>query len=277
MISSRLAKFIIAIFFLAPSIASAAESYFITPSEMAVLPHFCYIKQFYGENKNHPEEQAIYDMLGADYVHMHHYCWGLNYANRADKNWGDKTLRSYELSLATKEFNYILSHVAPDFFMRPEIYLRLGKVLRHAGNPAEAAQNFLKAIEAKPDYIPAYLALSDFYKEAGNLTKALSLLEDGLKQDPSSRGLARRYKELGGKLPIPEINPVVTGASRPESLQAEPAESEKTAAETTTLPPQKNTPPEQKLPGETPQNKTGSPSNPWCRFCTDDVPLPAGK
>jgi len=277
MISYRKIIYIFAFSLLYPSIASAVESYYITPAEMAKLPRYCYLKQVYGEDKNHPEEQAIYDMLGVDYVHMHHYCWGLNYANRADSDWNDKVARSYRLQLAANNFNYVLAAATPGFFMRPEIHLQLGKVLLRAGKSAEAAQNFQKAIQIKPDYVPAYLALSDYYKQIGSPAKALSLLEDGLKQVPSSPSLARLYRKLGGKGPLPEVSPPVAETTQPQTQPPAPVETEKKAVGAADVTAPETSKPEPASPSEKPAEKIGSPSNPWCRFCTDDEVAPAGK
>lgn len=244
---------------------------------MAKLPRVCYLKQVYGNDTNHPEEQAIYDMLGGDYIHMHHYCWALNYANRADKHWNDKVALSYSLRNAAENFKYMLDHATPGFFMRPEIHLRLGKVLLRAKSPFEAEQNFQKAIQIKPDYVPAYLALSDFYKETGSLNKAISLLKEGLKHAPSSRSLARRYQELGGKLPLPEASPPVTETSQPVAQPPVPAVAEKNLAEADPVAASNTAMPEPSPTSNVPPEKIGSPSNPYCRFCTDDVPASTKK
>lgn len=244
---------------------------------MTKLPRFCYLKQAGTDAISRPGDQAITDMLGENYQHMHHYCWGVNWANRADRDWDNKIAQSYDLQVAAANFNYVLEHATPGFFMRPEIHLRLGKVLLRTNNHVEAAQNFLKAIQIKPDYVPAYLALSDFYKETGSLTQARSLLEEGLKQVPSSRILARHYQELGGKLPLPEAPPPATEASQPGTQPIGAIDAEKKVVEAAPVAAPHSSMHEQAPPSENPSEKIGTPSNPWCRFCTDAEPASAGK
>jgi len=53
-----------------------------------------------------------------------------------------------------------------------------------------------QAIEFKPDYWPAYAALSDYYSRIGDVGKAREWLEQGLSVAPNIDALKRRVAEL---------------------------------------------------------------------------------
>jgi len=124
----------------------------------------------------------------------------------------------------------------------------------------------------KLDTPDVYIAVADNYKESGNKTKALELVTEGLKINPDSKGLKRRYTELGGKLPYPEAVDKTTpvegskvenkpeeklGVEQPpREAASEVADADKPAAQIETIP-------------QVEPPKIGSPKNPYCRFCPD--------
>jgi hypothetical protein len=53
-----------------------------------------------------------------------------------------------------------------------------------------------RAIELKPQYWPPYVALSDYFKELGQIAVAREWLEKGLAAAPNAQPLLRRLAEL---------------------------------------------------------------------------------
>ena len=196
-----------------------------------------------------------------NWQHMHHYCDGLRFYSRAVSSTRDRNEFKHYIGESLNGLNYVLSHTTPDFYMRPEVIAKKARTLALAGRKAEAVSLYIGVVQQTPKYVPAYLYLADYYASSDR-KKALSLVSDGMRHNPGTKSLQRRYQELGGKLPYPEplkqTEPAVTEtppgaeqANNPEVLpQAGPAEN------TVTEP-------------DSDKPKIGSPKNPYCRFCPD--------
>lgn len=221
-----------------------------------------------------PAEVAMCEALGMPShggQYQGHYCEGLIHLNRAYSSIGDKRKMGYNLSVAIDNFNYELSRPAKANVKRGEVHVNKARALKLMGRNGEAAAEFNKALSYKLYTPDAYQALADHFREAGNKQKALEMVSEGLKHNPNSRGLKRRYTELGGKLPYPqelietpppeESNATGKPKDEPESIASEGGIAVETAD------------PKKPITNEpTPLNepaKIGSPKNPYCRFCPD--------
>lgn len=165
-----------------------------TTAELRMLPPYCTTKFTKGNNPRDPEVKRWLSILGENYQHIHHYCKGINYANRA--NAGGRHAASY-LKQSIHNYNYVLGHMTPGFVLLPELLVNRGKVLNRQNKTSEAIEDFMAAIKAKENYTPAYIALSDAYKDMGDREKARKVLEDGLQHKPNSKSLKRRLDKLG--------------------------------------------------------------------------------
>lgn len=77
-----------------------------TPAEMTMLPPEC-AARIGGDEAT---RQLWAQRLGPkNFLHLHHYCFGLNYNNRARLT-QDKGLRKYFLQRADANFDYVLEH-----------------------------------------------------------------------------------------------------------------------------------------------------------------------
>lgn len=87
-----------------------------TDSELEVLPEACTARI-----KGSKEVKAAWQMkLGAgNFLHLHHYCFGLNYINRARMTM-DKSRKLYLLQRGLANFNYVLTHWPADSPLRPD-------------------------------------------------------------------------------------------------------------------------------------------------------------
>jgi len=205
-----------------------------------------------------------------------HYCDGYRFIDRAYSAMGNKRDMKYYLEVAINSFDYELSHTKEDDIRRDirrgEAHLGKARALKLMGRNAEAAAEFNKALRYKPDSQDIYQALVDYYQEAGNKQKALEMATEGLKRNPNSKGLKRRYTELGGKLPYPEA---VDKAMPAEEVRAEikPVVKLEAAPSSGVTTGQASDPTKLTAPiGPTPETESptfGSPKNPYCRFCTD--------
>ena len=269
-----------------PALAGVLDP--LTREELAMMPPYCtaLIGKHIGlpQPQDSPLRNTIPDGCGS----LHHYCFGLQSLIRVDRSRGVE--QKYWLSQAIGHFKERSSgwegSTCP---LRPEAYTNLGKALlrQNKALAGQAVANFNKALDLRPDYVPAYLALSDAYLSLGKKGEALNAAAQGLKYLPDSKGLLRRFKELGGKTPPTPVAaaqpaaPKVTAGQQATPGQtsepgAAPQQSSGAGANSEHPAPIKDTSPgksdaehpaTQQAPGEAGETKIGTPTNPYCRFC----------
>lgn len=242
-------KFWIAPLILMSMPAHAVQPYAATPAEQAMC------------------DARVYSRLGArdqNTMHMHHYCDGLRLLDRAYAAMGDKQKMRHNLNRSVGNFDYVLSHTQEDYFMRGEVHVGKARALKLMGKRAEAVSEFHKALRYSLESPDVYVALADHYQETGDKQKALEMATEGLKRNPGSKGLKRRYTEFGGKLPYPEpIQNSPVEMAKPVTQAVEnPPKVEPTASADPTKPLTESA-------DKSTEPKIGSPNNPYCRFCPD--------
>lgn len=201
---------------------------------------------------------------------FHHYCWA-EIARYRYYRAKDKATRDDMAEAMVADLQFVLtkrSLLPPNWPYLPKIIVALGEGQLMAGRNAEAVQSFARAIEQDKKYAPAYHALADFWIKAGDKAKALDTVTEGLKHQPDNAGLRKRYKELGGKAPLPPPSSTKGsgkaqegGGSGKEGAPAQGTTPKKTAAPVDTAP----KPVRAKPVPEAEDLKRQA--NPYCRFC----------
>lgn len=170
------------------------------PREVARLPRYCIYTQLFRDTVPGGSDAAEIErwkrVFGPTYLALHHYCWGLMKTNRAFFHTQKAEVRNFYLESAVGEFDYVLRHATPDFVLLPEILTKKGEHLIRLGKAPAGTTELLRAIEAKPDYWPPYVVLSDHYRNTGDLTTARELLERALSFSPDAKVLKTRLREL---------------------------------------------------------------------------------
>lgn len=241
--------------------AAAVESWAPTDAEMASLPPYCKARMKSGQGS--PDYKMWEQTLGKDFLHTHHYCAGINFINRYYRARSQQD-KSFILNSALGTLTYMVEHASPDYSLMPDVYLSRGLTYSLMKRPGEAMADMQKAIELNPRQVKAYNVLADYYAGTGQKAKALETVTAGLRHNPGTKSLQRRYQDLGGKLPYPassEPDPAEFEAVKPEERSAVPAD---LPADTPTEPagaPASG--------AEAPRPQIGSPTNPYCRFCPD--------
>ena len=179
--------------------ATAQRQY--DPKVFAMLPPYCKYTQVYQQTVpggNDPTQIERWKLIMGpnNFLHMHHYCWGLEDVNRALYFSSTKQERDHQLYQSVSEFDYVIARVAPDFALMPEILTRRGESLLRLGDSPRAVLDLNRAIELKPDHWPPYAAMSDYYKSLGDLQSAREWAEKGLAAAPGTKALERRLAEL---------------------------------------------------------------------------------
>jgi tetratricopeptide (TPR) repeat protein len=184
----------------ATAVAQATQ-YQFDSKQLALLPPYCKHTQIFRENVlggNDPHQiERWTSVLGAaNFLHLHHYCAGLENTNRALYSSSTNFDRNRELRTSLTEFDYVLARVSPDFALLPEILTKRGENLLRLGDGPQGLLDLNRAIELKPDHWPPYAALSDYYKGLGDVRSAREWAEKGLAAAPGTRALQRRLAEL---------------------------------------------------------------------------------
>jgi tetratricopeptide (TPR) repeat protein len=172
----------------------------LDPREVSLLPRYCIYTQIFNTKvlagKNPEEIKRWSNLLGPGFLSLHHYCWGLMRTNRALFLTKDKQTREFYLDTSIDEFNYVIRNSPPDFVLLPEILTKKGENLIRRGKGPLGAVELQRAIELKPDYWPPYLALSDYFRDIGNLRQAKQMAQQGLEKAPDATILKRRIESL---------------------------------------------------------------------------------
>ncbi|MHB1083824.1 MAG: tetratricopeptide repeat protein [Thiobacillus sp.] len=247
--------------------AFATETGYPTDSELRSLHPYCTALLRGGSKSDEYKYWA--GIVGPGFGHAHHFCQGLNLINRYYRATSAYD-RKYYLGASLPEFGYMIKHAEPTSSLMPEVYLGRGTALWKLGRNGEAVADFLKAQELNPKFPRTYATLIEFYMENKLKAKALDTATEGLKQNPDSKMLQRRYVELGGEKPFPEPYqaaasevppPAKSGDDAPpvtpqEASSTKEAGTDQAPAETETATAPAPPPP-----------AIGAPDNPWCRFC----------
>ena len=72
---------------------------------------------------------------------------------------------------------------------RPESHFDLGIVYAERADTASAEQEFRHALKLQPDFVPAYVNLSDMYRSIGRDDDAAKLIDEGLRVTPNNASL----------------------------------------------------------------------------------------
>lgn len=129
-----------------PVTAQAQHRIRPTPQEMLLLPEYCKVRLTYKQDTNSPYVIKWMKILGKEnYIHMHHYCFGLTAAQRADSPEMSDVDRKGNLKRAISELEYVMTRATPNFVLWPDLYSNYGRIQLLLGNTHEADVAFQRA------------------------------------------------------------------------------------------------------------------------------------
>lgn len=142
------------------------------------------------------------DPRDPDWVHMHHYCQGLRFYQRAQRTRNDDAQFRHNLANSIDGYDYVLRQTKKTFRMRPEVLVMRGRTLELMSQDKEAAMQYFEALELDANFSMAYGALGNLLARQGQKSEALKILGEGLRRKPNNRYLQARYAAIsGGALP----------------------------------------------------------------------------
>lgn len=177
----------------------------VTKEQYRLLPPYCQNQEHVAPLLYQPTAEGEWRRrLGRDYLHIHHYCWGLVHLLNAYKLGITSGKGRFQFEEAVDDFqfsiNATLTHrgSSPGTALLPEMYTKMGEAqlaLRDYQN-AEAA--FRSAWELNPSYAPPYVWWAQFLFKHGKTNEALAIAEEGIKNAPGSKSLAKLIEEIKG-------------------------------------------------------------------------------
>lgn len=198
-----------------------------TDQDFALYPPFCRARI-----ERQPKELVDYwtQRLGPkNYLHIHHFCFGLKALNLAYANLNNKQQREFMANAVVGNFNYIIDSTERTFYLRPDAYVNLGRGHLLRGEYDVARQKFYEALKLNPKLVDAWVAMSDMYYQAGKKSEALSVLLQASEYCGENKKIDLRIAEMRAAgikpavieaLPIPkptEAPPAAEGAAAPEA------------------------------------------------------------
>lgn len=165
--------------------AQALLPFGATPEEKKALPAYC--------RGSKPKIPTYY---------LNHYCYGLNFVNRANRSFSNQKEEKAYLGSAMGEFEAAIGHTEQrNADGRYNAYLgivsrSLGEVYERLGKRFDAISAYQKSIRYLPKQTQAYSRLSEIYKKLGMNKEAREILVQGLKQVPKSKSLKRKLTKL---------------------------------------------------------------------------------
>jgi tetratricopeptide (TPR) repeat protein len=177
-----------------------------TWGQLAVLPEYCKDTQgtvWDTRGNGGPESPNLpkwLSLMGEDFFHVHHYCYGLRNLLQAQAV-GDGTPAGRQLlGKAIGEFTYMIKACQATMPLMPEIYLKRGETFLRLGDVLEAKSAFERSRELKPDYWPAYTRWADSLVGFKQFEAAKKLLLEGLNHSPDEPELRKRLAALEARV-----------------------------------------------------------------------------
>lgn len=177
----------------------------ITKEQYQLLPPYCRNQGFVAPQLYRPDRETEWKRrLGKDYIHIHHYCWGLVHMLNAYKLGGASRKGMFEFEQAVDDFHFSINSTlayggtSPGMTLLPEMYTKLGEAHLALRDYRNAEIAFRSSWELNPSYAPPYVWWAQFLLRHGKIGEALAVAEEGKKNAPDSKSLAKLIDEIKG-------------------------------------------------------------------------------
>lgn len=193
-------RLFLSLWVLASSAPALAQLDNISPGELALTSEYCPDTQTfagkYTTGAVAERQRKWVSMMGETFWTMHHYCWAQVAWIRATQAGVSPQTRDGLLRGAISDIYYVINHAPADYVLMPELLTRIGEYYTRIGNASQASAHFQRAIDAKADYWPPYVRLADIYLQLGERTKALEIIDAGLRHVPGNAQLTESRSRI---------------------------------------------------------------------------------
>jgi hypothetical protein len=169
-----------------------------TETEIRLMPEYCRHAQTIMESWGTRDEQLQWEQkLGEGFAHIHHHCWALGYMQRAMRTI-DRVERGRLYRSAIQDSSYVVRNVRDknSFVLMPDVYIVRAKAYAGLREDEEALADFNAARSLNPRYVRTYLEWATVLNIREQKAAARKVVEEGLRNVPESKALARMLKEL---------------------------------------------------------------------------------
>jgi hypothetical protein len=174
--------------------------------ELVRLPEYCASVHGWGEGSPWApsvQQQRWIGLMGPTFWHVHHYCWGMLKALRAESIDVKPQMRSDLYASAISEAHYVLERATADFKLLPEIHFKVGQYQVALQRWAEALESFDRSRAMKPDYWPAYIEIAKVNLRLRRRDHAVEILKRGLDVMPGETRLTDALRRINSDTPLP--------------------------------------------------------------------------
>jgi tetratricopeptide (TPR) repeat protein len=136
------------------------------------------------------------------------------YLMRADRHTNTSIDRSFDLSSAFREIEYVIERAPRDYMLRPEMLTKQGMIMRRLDRLDKAMSLLEQARSLDPTYWRAYYEIANCQLARNRKDEARETLKQGLAASPNARVLRAMLDDLGGGGPTKATAPQsVSGAA----------------------------------------------------------------
>jgi tetratricopeptide (TPR) repeat protein len=223
---------------------------------------------------NRPEYAMVKVPSGEYAQWFHHYCSGMlgKYRFVTGRKTPHDNLRTWrnEMQYCLRDSN------GKSWVYENRTRKELAEAQYHEKEYGRAVITANEVLTADPSFAEAYVVLADSHVALKRPDKALAAVTEGFRHAPNSKGLKRRYKELGGKMPLPEpyAKAATPDAATAPAVAGIPAENptQKMAVQQAIQEAVQEIRQPAKMPDALSANSSApekpvNPANPYCRFC----------
>lgn len=172
---------------------------------------------WYVELRNNPILNRPEYAMAKDAPWAHHYCWAKVSEFRFFSN-TNKQKRDYYLKNIHNNIDFCITHGTPENWLYlPLMYVTKARAYRMEQKNIQAIEAVHQALRIYPDYAGGYYLLGEIYEDMGLPSKALEVVSEGLRRNPDSTFLKRRFTALGGGERYPPPYPGTGRRGTPDS------------------------------------------------------------
>jgi tetratricopeptide (TPR) repeat protein len=187
-----------------------AEPNGFTWGELSLLPDYCKdtqgtIYQVQGNGQDSPRAPYWVGLMGPDFWHMHHYCYGQVAMLRAGQPQMTPVDKKRQYTRAVNEYGYVIRNASPTTALMPEVFYKLGEAHLALENVGAAQSAFARSRDLRPEYWPAYTRWADVLIGIKQRDQALALVREGLRHAPEAPELLKREVQLAGANSRPAV------------------------------------------------------------------------
>lgn len=178
------------------SLSAFAGEYPETEADFLRLPKYC--KARFSDSQS-PLYQKWDKILGANFIHVHHFCAALHSERASHLIVGvspiDNQRKQSYITSAIRNIDYMEKHATPSFILFPDIYLLKAEIFGSSGNSKLATEYYRKAINANKKYSKGYVKYADYLYKIGSKQIAVEILNEGLKNASNKKIVNKRLKK----------------------------------------------------------------------------------